>query len=90
MCVKKYVMDNQDQNIVDKDREIDDLLADPTKKVAILQWLARLNSPHLLHGGSNGGGGGMLSPSGSATIPAHYTFFNPAVWYRGIPSPWWQ
>ena len=39
-------MENQDQNVVNSDdREIDNLLVDPTKRATILQRLARLDPP---------------------------------------------
>ena len=61
------------------DCEIDNLLADPAKKAAILQRLTRLDAPHLSYSGSNGGGGGLPPPSGLANFQVPQgAFYNPA------------
>ena len=57
-------MEHQEQNMENEaNHKIDNLLADPAKKAAILQRLAR---PHLSHSGPNGGEGCLPSPSGLA------------------------
>ena len=49
-------MENRIQNAEDNvDPDIENLLADPVKKVAILQKLAKLNCPQLTCSGSIGG-----------------------------------
>ena len=80
VCVSES-MENQDHNTErEVDREVDNLLADPAKKAAILQRMTRLDTPHLSHSGSNRGDGGLPSPSGSANItPPQGVFFNPAA-----------
>ena len=86
-------MENQDHNTESEvNQKVDNLLADPAKKAAILQQLTRLDAPHLSHSGSNRGGSGLPTPSGSANItPApcitlpQGAFFNPAAWYNLLP-----
>ena len=57
LLCRNWPMENQVQDTDDKvDRKVDNLHADPARKVAILQRLARLDVPHLSHSGSNRGG----------------------------------
>lgn len=67
---------SQSENAGNKpDKEVNSLLSDPAKRVALFQWLGRLDFPHLASSGSNRGGdvptfnGSAINPSGMFPAP---------------------